>query len=223
MALYIANSSSETINVCLILFDPSCTTGGVPFRKVAWWVIGPGQTIVPDALNVDLTTINRYEYIYAYSASGDMIWQSSENRWALLSSGAAFSQCAEDNTPNMTRWADFEQMDFAGHSNMVAYIGPSTNPIVVEAPAIGVDPGEGAFYVYGSGFVPGSSVNITYNYEYASGLTTNSGSPDTANVFYDGSFSTIVYVSTLLYSGTLAVEVVDNGFPALNATVTESF
>jgi len=222
MALYIANSYSETVNVCLILFDPSCTTGGVPFRKEAWWVIGPGKTILPDALNVDLTKINRYQYIYAFSASGDMIWQSNENRWALLSSGAAFNQCAEDNT-NMTRWADFEQMDFAGHSNMVAYIGPSTSQIATNAPTIDIDAGEGAFYVNGGGFVPGSSVNIIYNYSYGDGLTTNSGSPATANVSSDGTFADIVYVSTLLYSGTLAVEVVNNGFPALNATATESF
>src|ERR1700683_2674886 len=58
MALYINNGSSETINVSLLLYDPTCKVGSQPWRKEAWWVINSGQTVKPNALDVNLTTVN---------------------------------------------------------------------------------------------------------------------------------------------------------------------
>jgi hypothetical protein len=222
MALHIANVSSDTVNVCLLLFDPGCTVGGQPWRKVAWYVIGPGQTIVPDVLNVDLRTVNRFAGLFAFNASGDKDWQGTENAFFFVSDGVAFDQCAEDNT-NTPKEVDFVIIDFAGNSDVITYLGPEARQIRSVAPSIAVSPGSGAFFISGRGFAPGSTVNVVYNYFPSSGgVTTNSGDPATPSVGSSGEFTDIVFVSTLVEPGQLDVRATDNNFTGLTAAVSVS-
>jgi hypothetical protein len=220
MALHIANTCSETINVALLLYDPGCTLGGQPWRKVAWYVIAPGQTIIPNVLNVDLRTVNGWAGLYAYTASGDKDWQGTGNAWFAVSEGVHFNQCGEDET-NCPKWVDFEPILFGGNANIITYVGPAARQINSVAPSIAVTPGEGAFFISGSGFVPGSTINVIYNYfpSYG-GVTTNSGAPAVPSVNSSGGFTDIVSVSTLFYTGQLDVQATDNVFSELSATVS---
>jgi hypothetical protein len=221
MSLFLNNRSPETINVSLLLYDPNCTLGGQPWRKVAWYVINPGQTILPDVYyNIDLTTVNGWVGIYAYTASGDADWQGTGNAWFAVSDGVHFNQCGEDET-NTPKWVDFEGVYF-GWPNIVTYIGPSAGQINANHPQISVSVGSGQFFISGAGFVPGSTVSTIYNYTYNGNLTTNSGDPDTASVDSSGNFSTFISVSTLFYSGNLSVQTVDVNW-GLTATTSVDF
>jgi len=221
MSLYLNNGSSEIINVSLLLYDPSCTIGGQPWRKLAWYVLNPGQTILPDVYyNVDLTTVNGWVGIYAYTASGDADWQGQGNAWFQVSDGVHFDQCGEDET-NTPKWVDFYGVYF-GHSDIVIYIGPNANEVSSDYPHIAVSVGTAEFFIYGSGFVPGSTVQISYNYVYDGSITSNTGDPSTAQVDGSGNFSDTVGVSTLYYSGNLSVQTVDTNW-GLTAITSVNF
>jgi hypothetical protein len=221
MSLYLNNRSSETINVCLLLYDPSCTLGGQPWRKVAWYVISPGNTILPDVFyNVDLTKVNGWIGVYAYTASGDKDWQGTGNAWFRVSDGVHFNQCGEDET-NTPKWVDFEGVYF-GWSNIVVYIGPAAKEITATHPQINVVVGSAQFFISGAGFVPGTTVSISYNYVYDGNLTSNTGAPSTVVIDSAGNFSTFVGVSTLFYDGNLSVQAVDTNW-GLSATDSLSF
>jgi hypothetical protein len=218
MALHIANISSATVNVSLLIFDSGCTVGNQPWRKVAWYVIGPGATIIPDVLAMDLTTVNRFAGVYANSTAGGKDWQGTGNAWFFVSDGVHFNQCGDDNT-NCPKQVDFEVIDFGGNSDVITYLGPSAPQINTIPSSIAVTPGAGAFFISGRGFAPGSSVNIIYNYFPSSGgVTTNSGSPNVAFIDSSGGFTDIVSVSTLFETGHLDVRASDNNFPELSAS-----
>jgi len=222
MPLFISNTSSETISASLLIYDPNCqNTGGQPWRKIAWYNSSPGQTIIPDALNVDLRTVNGWAGIYAYGTAGSD-WQGSGNAWFQVTGGVHFNQCGEDET-NCVRWVDFWGTFFNGQPSTIIYVGPSSGQITATQPQISVNPGSGMFFISGSGFAPGTSVNVVYNYVYDGNVTSNSGAPSVVSVDSSGNFSTFVYVSTLLYSGTLDVQATDNNFGDLNATTSVSF
>jgi hypothetical protein len=87
--------------------------------------------------------------------------------------------------------------------------------------SIRLKPGQGSFYISGSGFSQSSTVSITYNYFPGRGVTTNTDSPSKVKVDPKGSFATIVYVSTLNAPGRLDVEAKDSG--GLSTTKTIQF
>ena len=216
MALYVDNTTSETLNVSFLIWDGGCAASGQPWRKVAWYVIAPGRVIVPDILDVDLTTVNRYAYLYAYTASQDKDWQGTGNSWGEVSSGVHFDQCLLDET-NCVKWVDFETLDFAGHTTDIVYVGPNAEEIVLATPTIEVISGQAQFYVSGTGFSAAGSVTVAFNYVDDNGdLTTGTFTACTSRY---GSFSDIIDVPTLLYSGELAVEVTDVNYPGLTATI----
>jgi hypothetical protein len=228
MSLYLNNGSSETINVCLLHYDAGCSAvGGQPWKKTAWWVISPGQTIIPGTFyNVDLTTVNRYAGIYAFSASGKFDWQGSGNAWFEVSNGVHFDQCGEDEN-NTPKWVDFEVVSF-GASNVVAYLsagvnlnGPITG-VATDSPRILLHVYMGQFYIYGAGFIPGSTVSIVYNYVSDGSVTTDSGDPYTAVVDAYGQIARYVPVSTLLNPGSLYVQAIDNNW-GLTAAASANF
>jgi len=228
MGLYVDNIAAETVNVCFVIYDPSCGgVGGQPWRKVAWYVITPGSTILPDIFNADLNKTsagysgNRYAYLYAYTASDDKEWQGTGNAWVEVSGGVHFNQCIEDEA-NCVKWVDFEGMDFAGQATDIVYIGwPSASGIFTTTPAISVDPGEGEFYLSGSGFSSDSTVSILYTYTDDNGdLTQATYQAGTSGY---GNVADTVPVSTLLGPGTLEVQVTDENHPALSATTTVTF
>jgi hypothetical protein len=226
MSLYLHNGSSETINVCLLHYDPDCSgVGGQPWRKTAWYVISPGQTILPDIFNIDLTTVNKYAGIYAYTASGSLDWQGNGNAWFAVSNGVHFDQCGEDED-NTSKWVDFEVVSF-GASNVVAYlsIGDFNGPIptlFTDSPRISVDVYNGEFYIYGGGFIPGSTVSIIYNYFSDGRVITDSADPSTAQVNVAGGISGYVLVPTLSNRGNLNVQAIDNNW-GLIATASVNF
>jgi hypothetical protein len=223
MALHLGNISRDTVNVCLAFADPNCTANNWPWRKVAWYVIGPFQTMIPDVFAVDLTTVNGIIALYAIAGSLDKDWQGTGNNWYNVPNGVpAFNQCLGDNT-NCPKQVDFEVISFGGNSNLITLLGPEAPQIQTLVPSIAVTPGTGAFFISGRGFAPGSTVNVVYNYFPSSGgVTTNSGAPATPSVDSSGGFTDIVSVSTLLEPGHLDVRATDNNFPGLSAVVSVS-
>jgi uncharacterized membrane protein len=220
MALFISNRNTDIINVVLSTLDNSC--GAWPWRKRAWWVIPPGQTIIPNALGMPLNTVNRFAYLYAFSASGDKEWRD-DNFLVNVSTGVHFDQCEVDNT-NCPRRVGEVQMDFAGNPNIVMYVGPNAGQTDLRPPGIAVTPGHGAFFISGRGFSSGGQVSVVYNYfPVSGGVTTNSGSPAIVSVSSDGTFTSIISVSTLLYPGHIDVRATDTRFSALSATTSVSF
>jgi hypothetical protein len=222
MALYLSNRTSETINVSLLLYDPSCTLGGQPWRKEAWWVISAGQSVKPNALDVNLTTVNGWVGIYAYTASGDKNWQGTGNAWFEVTGGLHFDQCGEDET-NCTKWVDYYGVQFAGDPEYVTYIGPNANEVSGHAPSISITAGENTlvgpgFFISGAGFIPGSTITIGWEYVYEDGLAENL-TATTITVGSDGSFSDIVGVYWITYAGTLSVKATDSAW-GLNASAT---
>jgi hypothetical protein len=221
MSLYLNNGTTEVINVALLFFNPSCTIGGQPWEKVGWYVISPGQTSLPDVFfNVDLTTVNGWIGIYAYTASGDVQWEGDGNAWFAVSDGPGFRQCGEDET-NTPKLVDFYGVNF-GFPDIIVYISTTGEQITPNHPQIFPRVGSGQFFLSGVGFVPGSTLSIIYNYVYDGNLTTNSGAPATASVDSDGNFGTTVDVSTLIYSGNLSVQAVDINW-GLTANASISF
>ena len=226
MALYINNGSSETINVALVLHDPSrvdCQSSD-NWVKYGWWVLGPGITEKPNVLDVSLATVNRFAALFAFTASNDESWQGRGNNWYEVSEPRGFTQCLEDNT-NCSVWADFFPIDFAGHPELVTYIGPNANQVNVSPPIISIVAGENelfgpSFYVSGHGFIPGSTVTISWTYVYDGDLTQNSNAA-TLSVGSDGSFTDIIACWPIAYVGTLSVEAVDSAW-GLNASATEN-
>jgi hypothetical protein len=193
-------------------------------------VINPGQTILPDVYyNVDLTKVNGWVGIYAYTASGDAAWQGTGNAWFAVSDGVGFDQCGEDES-NTPKWVDFVGVYF-GWPNIVVYTSSYPTPIGgfvtnlnSNHPQISVTVGSGQFFISGAGFVPGSTVSTLYNYVYDgnSNSTSNSGDPYTTSIDSFGNFSTYFPVSTLFYSGNLSVQTVDTNW-GLSATTSVNF
>ena len=97
MSLFVNNRASKAINVCFLVHDPSCTAKGQPWRKRAWWTIHPKQTVLPDLFNVDLTTVNQWAGLYAFTGSGES-WQGQGNGWFTVSDRLGLDQCADDRT-----------------------------------------------------------------------------------------------------------------------------
>lgn len=87
--------------------------------------------------------------------------------------------------------------------------------------SISLKPGQGSFYISGSGFSRNTTVSVIYNYFPGGGITTNSGKPSKVQVDSKGNFATIVYVSTLNAPGRLEVEAEDSG--GLSTTKTIQF
>lgn len=219
MALHIANISSDTVNVCLAIHDPGCSARNWPWRKVAWYVIGPGGTLIPNVLSADLRTVNGVMALYAFNAPRSKEWQGTGNNWYTVSDGRWLNQCLGDDA-NCTRTVNFVPVSFGGNAHFITYLGPEANQVRSQASSISVTPGRGAFYISGRGFAPGSTVNVIYNYFHPGGVTSNSGAPSVPHVDSSGNFATIVYVSTLFYPGRLDVQVADRTFSGLSATVS---
>ncbi len=123
MALYFQNLlQSSSVNIAFAYYDPSCGPQNQNFRKMGWWVLQPNQTFL--AWNTDLRTVNRYVYFYAATngEGGGLLWTGTGNAW-LETTGAAFDQCAFDNT-NCDQWHDFIQLDFGGLPGWLIQLGP---------------------------------------------------------------------------------------------------
>jgi len=222
MSLFLSNRNSQIINVALLMYDPGCTVGGQPWRKDGWWVLNPGQTLKPNALDVDLRTVNQWVGIYAYTASGDTSWQGTGNAWFTVTNGAAFNQCGEVQT-NTPKWVDFYGVNFGGAGDYIAYVGPQANVITGHGPSISITAGEGQpfgaeFFISGVGFVPGTSVEIGWEYAYGGGVAENQTAAS-ITVGSDGTFSDIIACYWITYQGQLSVKAVDS---AWNLTATAS-
>src|SRR5579862_5137313 len=125
MALYLSNLSPiSEISVSLLIYDPGCQPSGQPWRKTGWWNLNPGQSILPSALNVNLTTVNSWVGIYAYS--GGVSWQGTGNAWFKIPRPAAFNQCGE-NENNCNLWVDYYGIEFTGDADYVVYFNTSPN------------------------------------------------------------------------------------------------
>jgi hypothetical protein len=226
MALFLNNRSSEILNVSLLKYDPSCKVGGQPWRKEGWWVLNPGQTLKPDAFDVNLTTVNGWAGVYAYTASGDKDWQGTGNAWFEVTGGNVFNQCGEDET-NCKKWVDFYGVLFGGAADYITYIGPNANQIAGHAPFISITAGYNqlfgpSFYISGFGFVPGTKVTIGWEYVYGGGLAENLAAT-TLVVGGDGTFSDIIGVYWITYPGTLNVIATDSAWNlTAKATTTVS-
>jgi hypothetical protein len=223
MALYINNRTSETVNLSLLILDHNCTVGGQPWRKEGWWVMKAGQTTNPAPVYVNLTTINGWIGIYAYTASGDKSWQGTGNAWFEVTNGGAFNQCGENNS-NCPKWVDYYGVTPHG-SDFVTYIGPNANEVSGSAPTISIVAGENgvfgpSFYISGAGFIPGSTVTVGWEYVYGDGVAENLTAA-TENVGSDGTFSDIISVYWITYTGTLSVKAVDSAW-GLTATASEN-
>jgi hypothetical protein len=223
MALYISNTTSETLNASLLIYDPSCTIGGQPWRKEAWWVIGARQTVKPNALDLNLRTVNQWVGLYAYTASGDKSWQGTGNAWFEVTGGLGFNQCGE-NQANCVKWVDYYGLNLNGASEYVAYVGPNSNQVTGGGQSISIAAGVNqligpGFYVSGSGFIPGSTITIQWEYAYDGGVAENL-SAATITVGSNGTFSDLVPVYWVTYAGTLNVKAVDSAW-GLNASATE--
>jgi hypothetical protein len=208
MALFLSNVTLETLNVSLLIYDPTCTIGGQPWRKVAWYVILPGQTVVPDVLAVDLRTVNGWVGLYAYTASGSEEWQGSGNAWFAVSNGVHFNQCGDDNT-NCPKYVDFRPIFFDGNSDILAYIGPYSgldsdiraepHPLHVTPPRINDmyvnwQP-QNVVLVNGMGFVPGTVVMVTFEYNLPDGSgSSNVLRPSFTPVNREGYFEILIPV-----------------------------
>lgn len=221
MPLFVSNACPETVWASLLVYDPRCQGRGQPWRKIAWYSFNPGRTGIPDALGVDLTTVNGWAGIYAYAASGKN-WQGSGNAWFQVTNRMHFNQCSEDET-NCMQWVDFWGVYFNGQSSTIVYIGPDSGQIRSTQPCISVTPGSGMFFISGRGFAPGSSAMVIYNYFYGSNIISNSSYPNVVSIDSSGNFSDFIYVSNLLYSGHLKVQATDNIFNDLNAATSVSF
>jgi len=182
MALFLCNVTLETLNVSLLIYDPTCTIGGQPWRKVAWYVVAPGQTVLPDVLFVDLRTVNGWIGVYASTASGSKDWQGTGNAWFAVSNGVHFNQCGDDNT-NCPKYVDFKPILFEGHSDILVYMGPFggldargsaaeqfhfTQPAVNDMFVM-----NGSVLVTGMGFVPGTTVMVLFDYILPDGSFTS--------------------------------------------------
>lgn len=213
MALFLNNRYRETINVSLLLYDPGCSGSGQPWRKEAWWVIQPGQTILPDAMNVDLTTVNGWVGMYAFSETGDADWQGAGNAWFMVSDGVWFNQCGEDES-KCAKWVDYKGM-YLGHPDMIAYVGSTAGELQGPvAPYIYVSQGYGEFYVSGSGFVPYGTVTLIWDFKTNTDFTQGT---ETLNVALDGTIYQTISSSVLIYEGTLDAQATDDTFPSLQA------
>jgi len=123
MALYFQNVTPETVWVSFLYNNPDCgANGGTPWRKLGWWRIDPGQTFI--AWNTDLRTVNRYVAWYAeqYRDSGGATWSGNGNNWYSIPD-IGFNQCYDDQT-NCNQQPDFNQLDFAGNSDVLVVLGP---------------------------------------------------------------------------------------------------
>lgn len=221
MALYLSNSCPfpTSISVSLLIYDPTCKVGGQPWRKEGWWNLKNGQTIKPDALNVNLTTVNSWVGIYA--VSGIVSWQGTGNAWFQIPTSAAFNQCGEDET-NCTTWVDYYGVEFTGDSDYVVYISLyPTKEITGHAPFISITTGEypigTGFSISAAGFVPGSTVTVGWKYVFEAGGEEKNSSAAAFTVDSDGTFGGILAVSWLQFAGTLTVQATDSGW-SLEAT-----
>jgi hypothetical protein len=221
MALYLSNSCPfpTSVSVSLLIYDPTCKVGGQPWRKEGWWNIKYGQTIKPDALNVNLTTVNAWVGIYA--VSGIISWEGTGNAWFQIPASAAFNQCGEDET-NCTNWVDYHGVEFSGDSDYVVYISLYPQQITGAAPSISITTGEYpiglGFSISAAGFVPGSTVTVGWKYVFFGGiLEEQNSSAATFTVNPDGTFGGILAVPMLEFAGTLTVQATDSGW-GLEAT-----
>src|SRR5262249_56022513 len=77
-------------------------------RKVGWWAIGSGQTLL--LWNVDLRTVNRYAYYEAELEADATVWGGSGNAWTEITDNA-FNQGFLDQA-GCNRWVDYQELDF---------------------------------------------------------------------------------------------------------------
>jgi hypothetical protein len=216
--LLVNNGTSETLNVSFLIYDPGCSASGQPWRKEAWWVIPAGQTILPNIFDLDLTSVNGWVGAYAFTASRDKDWQGTGNAWFKVSNGVHFDQCGE-NEANCPNWVDFEGM-YLGKPNMIAYFGPNRNEIAGPiAPTISLTLGDGDFYVSGRGFVPGSNVELTWDFDSGEEFTQGTA---TLPVSSSGTVATIVTSNVLIFEGTLTALAKDTVFSEFQASASTS-
>jgi hypothetical protein len=208
------------MSVSLLIYDPGCKPSGQPWRKVGWWNLKAGQSLLPDALNVNLTTVNSWVGIYAYS--GVLSWQGTGNAWFKIPRPSGFNKCGEDET-NCTLWVDYYGIEFTGDPDFVVYIG-DPNQITGYAPSISITPGEypigAGFEIEAAGFIPGSTVTVGWDYVYEGGADEDQNlNAATFTVMPDGTFGAILAVYWMRYAGKLTVQAVDSAW-GLKATAT---
>jgi uncharacterized membrane protein len=123
MALYFQNRFSDTVWIAFLYNNPGCgANGGVPWRKLGWWRVDPGQTF--NAWNTDLRTVNRYVAWYAeeFRDGGGATWSGTGNNWYSIPD-VGFNQCYSDES-HCNQQPDFNALDFAGNSDVLVVLGP---------------------------------------------------------------------------------------------------
>jgi hypothetical protein len=122
MALHFQNEYSKTAYVAIVFYDPSCGAANQNFRKIGWYPVKPGQSIVPaiPSLDGDLTKGNARAYFFAqvYGGSQGGTWTGSGNGWIFVPNSAAFSLCAFEDNEDTQQQVDFKDIEFGPASDV---------------------------------------------------------------------------------------------------------